>query len=131
MEYEKEGHIDKVDLDHGAYMDNVNIKEVGIVRKDEENINVGSNKSTSAQKGKWKRVDPPPKQQETMEIEVELQHQKRKFDTIEGSDGEKKQRLYIETIALSKLMAQHLGSANLPSSLTRSNEYFMLELLRA
>lgn len=72
MEYEKEGHVDKVDLDHGTYMDNGNIKEGGIVRKDEENINVGSNKSTSAQKGKWKRIDPPPKQQETMKIEVEL-----------------------------------------------------------
>ena len=46
-----------------------------------------------------------------MEIEVELQYQKRKSDTIEGSEGGKKQRLDIETIALSKLMAQHLGSA--------------------
>ena len=70
-------------------MDNGNIKEGGRVRKDEENINVGSNKSTSAQKGKWKRIDLPPKQQETREIEVELQHQMRKFDTIEGSDGGK------------------------------------------
>lgn len=46
-----------------------------------------------------------------MEIEVELQSQKRKSNTIEGSEGGKKQRLDIETIALSKLMAQHLGSA--------------------
>ena len=44
-----------------------------------------------------------------MEIEVELQHQKRKSDNIEGNDGEKKQRLDIETISLSKIMAQYLG----------------------
>ena len=72
---------------------------------------MGSNKSTSAQNEKWRRIGPPPKQQDTMEIEVELQSQKRKSNTIEGSEGGKKQRLDIETIALSKLMAQHLGSA--------------------
>nr|POE56159.1 hypothetical protein CFP56_68554 [Quercus suber] len=45
------------------------------------------------------------------EIEEELRYQKRKSDTIGGSEGRKKQRLDIETTALRKLMAQHLGSA--------------------
>lgn len=67
-----------------------NTGEGGSVRKDEENIIVGSNKPTSAQNEKWKRIGPPPKQQDTMEIEVELQYQKRKSDTIEGSEGGKK-----------------------------------------
>uniref|UniRef100_A0A7N2LFD6 Uncharacterized protein n=1 Tax=Quercus lobata TaxID=97700 RepID=A0A7N2LFD6_QUELO len=91
VEYEKEGQVDKVDLDHGAHKDNGNIGEGGSVRKDEENIIVDSNKSTLPQKGKWKRIGLPLKQRDTMEIEVELQHQKRKSDNIEGSDGEKKQ----------------------------------------
>nr|POE91538.1 hypothetical protein CFP56_23730 [Quercus suber] len=91
VEYEKEGQVGKVDLDHGAHKDNENIGEGGSVRKDEENIIADSNKSTLGQKGKWKIIGPPLKQRDTMEIEVELQHQKRKSDNIEGSDGEKKQ----------------------------------------
>ena len=38
VEYEKEGQVDKVDLDHRAHKDNGNIGEGGSVRKDEENI---------------------------------------------------------------------------------------------
>ena len=88
--HDREGSVDRIDLDNGVHVDSENAMDGGVDRKIEKRIFLDSNKvhPTSAQKGKWKRIEPPPKLRDTMEIE-EVHHHKRKFDTIEESYGEK------------------------------------------
>ena len=73
--------------------------------------------NSAQQHGKWKRLDLTQRKNDTMDIEVEFLIKKRKVDKerVMEVDKEnivkKKQKLELETKALGKLLAQHLGSA--------------------
>ena len=69
------------------------------------------------QHGKWKILDPTQRKNDIMDIEGEFLIKKRKVDNerlmeVDKANIEKKKKkLVVETKALGKLMAQHLGSA--------------------
>ena len=69
------------------------------------------------QHGKWKRLDPTQRKNDIMDTEGEFLIKKRKVDkervmeVDKANIEKKKKKLVVETKALGKLMAQHLGSA--------------------
>ena len=78
---------------------------------DTESNKVGDNMMVGS-KGKWKRLSPSRSMQDKMDEKGESPKQKRKMstNTIDEEEVGKMQKLEKETKALSKLMAQHLGS---------------------
>ena len=78
---------------------------------DTESNRVGDNMMVGS-KGKWKRLSPNRSTQDKMDVKGESPKQKRKMstNTIDEEEVGKMQKLEKETKALSKLMAQHLGS---------------------